>query len=131
MGIELGSTRIKASLVAADGTQLASGWYDWENRLTDGIWTYDTADIWRGVAGAYASLVDDVRARHLVKLASVAAMGFSAMMHGYLGLDAAGVLLVPFRTWRNNITHRATAVLTPLLDFAVPQRCLIALPRTV
>lgn len=126
LGIELGSTRIKASLVAPDATPLASGWHTWENRLRDGIWTYDMADVWTGLAAAYASLVDDVRARHAVELRTVAAMGFSAMMHGYVALDAEGQLLVPFRTWRNNITGPACAVLTPLLDFSVPQRWTIA-----
>ena len=126
LGIELGSTRIKASLVAPDATPLASGWHNWENRFADGIWTYDMADVWEGLADAYVSLADDVRARHAVEVRTVAAMGFSAMMHGYVALDAAGQLLVPFRTWRNNITGPACAVLTPLLDFAVPQRWTIA-----
>jgi sugar (pentulose or hexulose) kinase len=126
LGIELGSTRIKASLIAPDATPLASGWHAWENQLRDGVWTYDMADVWAGLAGAYASLVEDVRVRHAVELRTVAAMGFSGMMHGYVALDAAGELLVPFRTWRNNITGQACAELTPLLDFAVPQRWTIA-----
>lgn len=126
LGIELGSTRIKASLIAPDTSPLASGSYAWESHLRDGIWTYDMTDVWAGLAGAYASLVEDVRVRHGVELRTVAAMGFSAMMHGYVALDAAGALLVPFRTWRNNITNEACAELTPLLDFAVPQRWTIA-----
>jgi sugar (pentulose or hexulose) kinase len=126
LGIELGSTRIKASLIAPDTSPLASGWYAWESHLRDGIWTYDMADVWSGLAGAYASLVEDVRTRHAVDLRTVAAMGFSGMMHGYVALDAAGALLVPFRTWRNNITGEACAELTPILDFAVPQRWTIA-----
>jgi len=126
LGIELGSTRIKASLIAPDATPLASGWHVWENQLRDGIWTYEMADVWAGLTGAYASLVEDVRGRHAVELRTVAAMGFSGMMHGYVALDAAGELLVPFRTWRNNITGQACAELTPLLDFAVPQRWTIA-----
>lgn len=126
LGIELGSTRIKASLVAPDATPLASGWHAWENQLRDGIWTYDMGDVWAGLAGAYARLVEDVRVRHAVKLRTVGAMGFSAMMHGYVALDAAGQLLVPFRTWRNSITGQACAELTPVLDFAVPQRWTIA-----
>jgi sugar (pentulose or hexulose) kinase len=126
LGIELGSTRIKASLIAPDTTPLASGAHAWENQLRDGIWTYDMADVWTGLAGAYASLVADVRARHGAELQTVAAMGFSAMMHGYVALDAAGELLVPFRTWRNNITGEACAALTPVLDFAMPQRWTIA-----
>jgi sugar (pentulose or hexulose) kinase len=126
LGIELGSTRIKASLVAPDTTPLASGSHAWENRLRDGIWTYDIEDVWVGLAGVYASLAADVRDRYGVGLESVAVLGISAMMHGYMALDAAGDLVVPFRTWRNNITGQACAELTPLLDFAVPQRWSIA-----
>jgi sugar (pentulose or hexulose) kinase len=126
LGIEFGSTRIKASLIAPDTTPLASGSHTWENQLKDGVWTYDMQDVWKGVAACYASLVDDVRAKFGLELKTVAAMGFSGMMHGYVALDRAGKLLVPFRTWRNNITGKACAELTPLLDFAVPQRWTIA-----
>ena len=126
LGIELGSTRIKASLIDPDTTPLASGSHAWENQLKDGVWTYDTDDVWSGLAACYASLVDDVRARYSLDLTTVAAMGFSGMMHGYVALDAEGSLLVPFRTWRNNITGQACAELSPLLDFAVPQRWSIA-----
>jgi sugar (pentulose or hexulose) kinase len=126
LGIEFGSTRIKASLIAPDTTPLASGSHAWENQLKDGVWTYDMEDVWKGLADCYASLVQDVRARYSLELTAVAAMGFSGMMHGYVALDAEGKLLVPFRTWRNNITGRACAELTPLLDFAVPQRWSIA-----
>jgi sugar (pentulose or hexulose) kinase len=126
LGLELGSTRIKASLIAPDTTPLASGSHAWENRLEDGVWTYDIQDVWRGLAACYASLVEDVRARYSCELPTVAAMGVSGMMHGYVALDRAGKLLVPFRTWRNNITGKACAELTPLLDFAVPQRWSIA-----
>ncbi len=126
LGVELGSTRIKASLITPDGMPLASGSHAWENQLRDGVWTYDTEDVWAGVAGCYASLVDDVRVRYAVELESVAAMGLSGMMHGYVALDDEGRLLVPFRSWRNNITGRACAELTPLLEFAVPQRFSIA-----
>ena len=126
LGIELGSTRIKASLIAPDTTPLASGTHAWENQLRDGVWTYDMEDVWRGLAACYGSLVQDVRTRYSVELPTVAAMGLSGMMHGYVPLDVEGRLLVPFRTWRNNITGRACAELTPLLDFAVPQRWSIA-----
>ena len=105
---------------------LASGTHAWENELRDGLWTYDMADVRRGLAGAFASLAADVRARHGVDLARVAAIGISGMMHGYLALDAAGTLLVPFRTWRNTNTGRASAELTAALDFGVPQRWSIA-----
>jgi sugar (pentulose or hexulose) kinase len=126
LGIELGSTRIKASLIAPDTTPLATGAHAWENQLRDGIWTYDLADVWEGLATCFASLAGDVRARYGVELDTVAALGVSAMMHGYLVLDSAGELLVPFRTWRNNMTGQACAELTPLLEFAVPQRWCIA-----
>lgn len=126
LGIEFGSTRIKAALVAPDTTPLASGSDAWENQLKEGVWTYDMQDVWQGLSTCYASLVKDVRARYSVELTSVAAMGFSGMMHGYVALDREGKLLVPFRTWRNNITGKACAELTPLLDFAVPERWSIA-----
>ena len=126
LGIEFGSTRIKASLIAPDTTPLAAGSHAWENQLKDGVWTYDEAEIWRGLAACYASLVGDVRARYGVELGALAALGVSGMMHGYVALDRDGNLLVPFRTWRNNSTGRACAELTPLLDFAVPQRWSIA-----
>jgi sugar (pentulose or hexulose) kinase len=126
LGIEFGSTRIKASLIAPDTTPLASGSHAWENQLEDGVWTYAMDEVWRGLAACYASLVKDVNARYSVELTRVAALGISGMMHGYVALDREGKLLVPFRTWRNNITGKACAELTPLLDFAVPQRWSIA-----
>jgi len=126
LGIELGSTRIKASLISPDTTPLASGSYAWENQFRDGVWTYDMDDVWNGLAACFASLGDDVRAQYSLELKTVAALGVSAMMHGYVALDAQGRLLVPFRTWRNNITGEACAELSPLLEFAVPQRWTIA-----
>jgi sugar (pentulose or hexulose) kinase len=126
LGIELGSTRIKASLIAPDATPLAAGSYAWENQFKDGVWTYDVAEIRRGLAACYASLAEDVRARYSLELRQVAALGVSGMMHGYVALDRDGNLLVPFRTWRNTITAQACVELTPLLDFAVPQRWSIA-----
>jgi sugar (pentulose or hexulose) kinase len=126
LGIEFGSTRIKASLIAPDTTPLASGSHAWENQLENGVWTYDMAHVWQGLAACYAALVKDVHARYSIELERVAALGFSGMMHGYVALDREGELLVPFRTWRNNITAEACAELTPLLAFAVPQRWSIA-----
>lgn len=126
VGIEFGSTRIKAALIAPDSTPLASGSFAWENQLRDGVWTYDLADVWEGLSASYAALVADVRTRHGVEPTTFAALGISAMMHGYVALDAEGALLVPFRTWRNNITGQACSELTPLLSFAVPQRWSIA-----
>ena len=108
LGIEFGSTRIKASLIAPDTTPLASGSHAWENHLKEGVWTYDHGRrLGAGSRPAYASLVADVRARYSVELRDVAAMGVSGMMHGYVALDHQGELLVPFRTWRNNITGAA------------------------
>lgn len=126
LGIEFGSTRIKASLIAPDTTPLASGAHTWENQLVDGIWTYDMKDVWSGLAACYAALAEEVQARYSVPLTNVASLGISGMMHGYVALDKDDKLLVPFRTWRNNITGDACAELSPLLDFAVPQRWSIA-----
>ena len=126
LGIELGSTRIKASLIAPGSTPLASGSHTWENRLEDGVWTYSIDDVERGLAAAFASLAADVRARYAVDLRAVAAMGVSAMMHGYVALDDRGELLVPFRTWRNSFTEAASEALTLALDFPVPQRWSVA-----
>ncbi len=126
LGVELGSTRIKAALIAPDTTPLASGAFPWESRLRDGIWTYDMDEVWKGLAACYTSLAQDVRSRYALELTRVAAIGLSGMMHGYVALDAAGELLVPFRTWRNNITAQACAELTHALEFAIPQRWSIA-----
>ena len=109
LGIELGSTRIKATLIGEDGAVLAVGSHEWENRLEDRRWTYPLDDVWSGVRTAYAGLVADVSRRHDVALESIGAMGVSAMMHGYLAFDAEGELLVPFRTWRNTNTGPAAA----------------------
>ena len=107
LGVEFGSTRIKAVLIGEDHTVLAAGGFDWENQLRDGVWTYDLADVWTGLQSAYAALRGDVEARYGVKLKKLAAMGVSAMMHGYLAFDAAGRQLAPFRTWRNSMTGQA------------------------
>jgi len=126
LGIEFGSTRIKGSLIAPDGTPLASGSFGWENRLEDGVWTYHLDEVHAGLAACFASLVSDVQARFGVALGTVAAMGVSGMMHGYVVLDADNQQLVPFRTWRNNLNGQACAELTALLDFAMPQRWSVA-----
>jgi sugar (pentulose or hexulose) kinase len=126
LGIEFGSTRIKGALITPDGKPIASGSYGWENQLKDGVWTYDLGEIWKGLAGCYASLAADVKAKYSVELKRLAGMGLSGMMHGYMASDSSGELLVPFRTWRNNITGKACSVLTPEFDFAIPQRWTIA-----
>jgi sugar (pentulose or hexulose) kinase len=126
LGCELGSTRIKAVLASPDGEPLASGSHQWENRLEDGVWTYHEDDIWTGLSDCFAALAADIRNTHGCDLEQVAAAGFSAMMHGYIAVDETGELLVPFRTWRNNITGRASSELTTLFDWPIPQRWSIA-----
>ena len=126
LGIELGSTRIKAVLIDDTHQPIASGGFDWENRYEDGVWTYHLEDAWAGLQACYRNLCEDVRERHHVQLKTVGAMGFSAMMHGYLAFDREGRLLVPFRTWRNTITGEASEKLTELFRFSIPQRWSVA-----
>lgn len=126
MGLEFGSTRIKAVLIDGTHTPVASGDHEWENRLDNGIWTYTLEDIWTGLRDAYAKLAEDVRQKYGVTLTRVAAIGFSAMMHGYMAFDQEGKLLVPFRTWRNGITGPASDALTELFQYNIPQRWSIA-----
>lgn len=124
LGIELGSTRIKACLVDADDPTriVATGSHEWENQLLDGVWTYALDDVWTGLRTAYADLV-----RQLPEAPTeFAAIGISAMMHGYLAFDVRGELLVPFRTWRNTSTGEAAAELTGLFGFNIPLRWSIA-----
>ncbi len=126
LGIEFGSTRIKAVLVDAQCSPIAEGGHTWENRLENGIWTYRLEDVWGGLAACYQSLKQDVFAKYGLSLTRVGAIGISAMMHGYLPFDAQGSLLTPFRTWRNTITGQAAEELTALLGFNIPQRWSIA-----
>ncbi len=128
LGIELGSTRIKACLIADDDPAmvLAVGAHDWENRFVDRVWTYALEDVWSGLRAAYADLVRDVRERWGVEPVAFGAMGVSAMMHGYLPFAADGELLVPFRTWRNTSTGPAAAELTELFGTNIPLRWSIA-----
>ncbi|HET8957865.1 MAG TPA: FGGY family carbohydrate kinase, partial [Microcella sp.] len=116
LGIELGSTRIKACLVDADApaTVLATGSHEWENQLVDGLWTYSLESVHTGLTVAYARLVADATARHGVAPTTLASAGVSAMMHGYLAFDAEGQLLTNFRTWRNTNTGPAAAELSEL-----------------
>src|SRR4051794_40162890 len=106
LGMELGSTRIKAVLIGEDHTPLATGSHEWENRREGGLWTYRLEDVEAGLREAYRALAADVHAIHGVELTAVGAMGVSAMMHGYLAFDGDDRLLVPFRTWRNVNTGR-------------------------
>lgn len=127
LGIELGSTRIKACLIGPNATDvLATGSFAWENRLEDGLWTYAIDEVWTGLQAAYAALVADAHERHGVRPETFGAIGISAMMHGYLAFDAQGELLTPFRTWRNTNTGVAAAELTDLLGVNIPLRWSIA-----
>ena len=126
LGIEFGSTRIKAVLVDDSHNPIAMGTHDWENRLQNNIWTYSLEDIWGGLQDCYQSLVKDVQAKYGLALTKLGAIGFSGMMHGYMPFDAKGELLVPFRTWRNTMTAEACAKLTPVFHFNIPQRWSIA-----
>ena len=126
LGIEFGSTRIKAVLVDENNLPIASGDHDWENRLENGVWTYTLEDIWTGLQDCYQKMTEDVKAKYGVAVEQLAGIGFSAMMHGYLAFDKDGNLLVPFRTWRNTITQEASEALTKEFNFHVPQRWSIA-----
>ena len=125
-GLELGSTRIKAVLIGPHGEVLASGSYDWENRLEQGVWTYHMDDVWHGIQESYKNLAASVEEKYGEKITHLKALGFSAMMHGYLAFDREGELLVPFRTWRNTMTEEAAADLTSRFGFNIPQRWSIA-----
>ena len=126
VGIELGSTRIKAVLIGPDSAPLAVGTHDWENQFVDRLWTYSLDAVWTGVQQSVAALADDVRRRHGVELAGVGALGVSAMMHGYLAFDADDALLAPFRTWRNTNTGRATERLSTEFGVNIPHRWSVA-----
>lgn len=122
LGIELGSTNIKAVLIGPDHAVLATGSHAWENQFVDRLWTYSEDAIWEGVRGAVAALLEKVEGTYGAALPGVGALGFSAMMHGYLPFDEDGQLLVPFRTWRNTNTGPAAAELTEHLGFNFPLR---------
>ncbi|MCS6562373.1 MULTISPECIES: xylulokinase [Curtobacterium] len=126
LGIELGSTRIKACLVDEDLVPIAAGSHEWENEYVDGRWTYSLEAVETGLRAAYAALVADVEAQYGVAPSSYRAVGVSAMMHGYLAFDAEGELLVPFRTWRNTSTGPAAERLSEALGFNIPLRWSIA-----
>lgn len=126
LGIELGSTRIKAVLIGADHAPLASGEHTWENQYENGLWTYPLDAVWTGLQEAYRQLSEQVERQFGAPLERVSAMGVSAMMHGYLPFDGAGELLTPFRTWRNTVTGPAAEELTERFSFNIPQRWSIA-----
>ena len=122
LGIELGSTRIKAVLIDQDFNPCATGSFAWENRLENGIWTYSLDDIHRGLQGCYRALAMGVEKKYSIPLTTTGAIGISGMMHGYMPFDSQGRLLTPFRTWRNTCTSQAAQELTQLLGINLPQR---------
>lgn len=126
LGIELGSTRIKAVLIDENHTPIASGDHEWENRLENGNWTYSLDDIWTGLRHSYQNLAADVQKKYGVVLKKIGSIGFSAMMHGYMAFDKEGNLLVPFRTWRNSTTGEAAKKLIELFQYNIPLRWSIA-----
>ncbi|HXD11938.1 MAG TPA: FGGY-family carbohydrate kinase [Anaerolineales bacterium] len=126
LGVELGSTRIKAVLIGEDHMPIASGNHEWENRHENGIWTYSLEDVWNSLQESFRNLNKDAVEKYNTPLKTLGAVGFSAMMHGYMAFDKDGNLLVPFRTWRNTITGQAAEQLTDLFQFNIPQRWSIA-----
>ncbi|MCI7766397.1 MAG: FGGY-family carbohydrate kinase [Oscillospiraceae bacterium] len=126
LGIEFGSTRIKAVLIDDTFTPIAAGSHEWENRYENGVWTYSLEDIIGGLQDCYAKLAADVKEHYGIIPEAYGAMGISGMMHGYMAFDKDDKLLVPFRTWRNTITEQAAARLSELFGFNIPQRWSIA-----
>ena len=126
LGIEFGSTRIKAVLIDAQNQPIASGSHDWENHLKNNIWTYPLEEVWSGLQDCYANLKKEVKEKYGVTITTFGAMGFSAMMHGYLAFDEKDEQLAEFRTWRNTITEQASEELSKVFQFHIPQRWSIA-----
>ncbi|MBR0069826.1 MAG: hypothetical protein IJP97_04960, partial [Synergistaceae bacterium] len=126
LGIEFGSTRIKGVLTDYEGHVLASGWHEWENKLVNGVWTYDLEDVDAGLRSCYSSLRRDIESKYGVTPSTFGAMGISAMMHGYIALDKNDRQLAPFQTWRNTNTTKAADELTELFNFNIPLRWSVA-----
>lgn len=126
LGIEFGSTRIKAVLIEEGGAVLASGSYEWENQYINGIWTYSMEDVFKGLQDCYKDLAADIKKNYDTEITKIGSIGFSAMMHGYLAFGKDGGLLTPFRTWRNTITEEAAKKLTEEFNYNIPQRWSIA-----
>lgn len=122
LGIELGSTRIKAVLIDQDNQPIAQGSHSWENQLVDGLWTYSIEAIWNGLQDCYADLRANVKKQYDTEIETLAAIGVSAMMHGYMPFNEKGEILVPFRTWRNTNTGKAAATLSELFVYNIPLR---------
>lgn len=126
LGIEFGSTRIKAVLIDSSYAPIAAGSYEWENQLENGIWTYSLEDVWKGLRISYRKMAAEVFENYGETLKTIGSIGFSAMMHGYMAFDQDDKLLVPFRTWRNSITEEAEKILTKEFAYNIPQRWSIA-----
>lgn len=122
LGIEFGSTRIKAVLIDTDNNPIAQGSFEWENQLVDGLWTYSIDTIWKGLQDCYSDLRKNVKAEYDCEIKQLAAIGISAMMHGYMAFGKDENILVPFRTWRNTNTAKAAAELSELFHFNIPLR---------
>ena len=122
LGIEFGSTRIKAVLIDEQNKPIAQGAFEWENQLVDGLWTYSIDLIWKGLQDCYADLRRDVKQQYDCEIEQLAAIGFSAMMHGYMAFNKDEQILVPFRTWRNTNTGKAAAELFELFNYNIPLR---------
>ena len=122
LGIEFGSTRIKAVLIDPENKPIAQGSHTWENQLVDGLWTYSTEAIWYGLQDCYADLRKNVLKEYDCEIEALAAIGFSAMMHGYMPFNSKGEIMVPFRTWRNTNTGKAAAELSELFNYNIPLR---------
>lgn len=122
LGIELGSTRIKAVLIDQENKPIAQGSHTWENQLVDGLWTYSVEAVWYGLQDCYADLRTNVKSLYDTEIETLAAIGVSAMMHGYMAFNEKEEILVPFRTWRNTNTGQAAAALSELFVYNIPLR---------
>ena len=122
LGIEFGSTRIKAVLIDQDNKPIAQGSHEWENQLVDGLWTYSIEAIWNGLQDCYSNLRADVKKQYDTEIEALAGIGISAMMHGYMAFNKEEEILVPFRTWRNTNTAEAAAALSELFVYNIPLR---------
>ncbi len=126
LGIELGSTRIKAVLINDDNEIIGYGQHDWENQYENGVWTYSLDSIFEGISNCYGNLAKYVKDNYSLEIERIAHIGISAMMHGYMAFDKDDNLLVPFRTWRNTITAEAAKILSDEFDYNIPQRWSVA-----
>ena len=126
IGIEFGSTRIKAVMLDDNYEIIAQGFYDWENKLVNGVWTYDMDEIIKGLQACYGDLKKNFESKYGISLTTTGAIGISGMMHGYLDFDKNGKQIGEFRTWRNTITEEAASILTSKFNFNIPQRWSIA-----